>query len=560
MANYSHPHICQCLSRMLTFRRQFPVTIAGHRRKSGQQLVEEVLSLAQGLIQLGIKPGDVVAISAYNSDWYLEWLLAIAFVGGIAAPLNYRWSFEEARLAMTAVRPVMLVIDKSSYTWYSKLQQNDVPSLKWHILLDSPSSDFTKWNVLTPEMLNRHPVKLQPFDYSWAPEGAVIICFTSGTTGKPKGVTLSHGALIIQSLAKIAIVGYSEDDVYLHTAPLCHIGGLSSALTLLLVGGCHVLMPKFDAESAVGAMEQYTVTSFITVPAIMASLISIIRHKETWKGGETVNKILNGGGSLSLELIKDSSIYFHKATLISAYGMTETCSSLTFRTLYDPMHETNNSQPLQTFGLAGSNLIHQPQGVCVGKAAPHVELKICEDASGHIGRILTRGSHTMLRYWDQTLTNPLNLNNEAWLDTGDIGSIDCHGNLWLLGRTNGRIKSGGENIYPEEVEAILLEHPGIASVVIVGIPDAHLTEKVAACIQLRENWQWSEQCASNKEFHLSKKNLQQYCIENHLSRFKIPKMFIVWRKPFPVTSTGKIRRNQVEKEVMSQLQSLHSNL
>lgn len=140
-------------------------------------------------------------------------------------------------------------------------------------------------------------------------------------------------------------------------------------------------------------------------------------------------------------------------------GMTETCSSLTFLTLYEPMHETT-SQSLQAFGVAGSKLIHQQQGVCIGKAAPHIELKISADASGHTGRILTRGPHIMLRYWDQTLTNPLNPNNEAWLDTGDIGSIDHYGNLWLLGRTNGRIKSGGENIYPEEVIEVSL-HVGL---------------------------------------------------------------------------------------------------
>ncbi|KAI5446811.1 hypothetical protein KIW84_014594 [Lathyrus oleraceus] len=513
-------HICQCLSRLLTFRQDFPVTISGNHRKTGQQFVVEVASLAHGLLQLGVSPGDVIAISAYNSDSYLEWLLAIAFVGGIAAPLNYRWSFEEARFAMAVVKPVMLVIDESCYSWYFKFQQTDIQSLKWRVLLDSPSSDFAKkWNVLTPGILKKHIVKPIEFNYSWAPEGAVIICFTSGTTGKPKGVTISHEALIIQSLAKIAIVGYSEDDVYLHTAPLCHIGGLSSAMAMLMVGGCHVFMPKFDAELAVDAIEQHTVTSFITVPAIMASLISIVRHKETWKGGELVKKILNGGGSLSLELIKDSNIFFHKAKLISAYGMTEACSSLTFLTLYDPMQKTT-SRPFQTYGeVESKHLIHQPQGVCVGKAAPHVELKICTDSSGDTGRILTRGPHLMVRYWDQTLTTSSNQRNEVWLDTGDIGSMDCHGNLWLLGRTNGRIKSGGENIYPEEVEAILLVHPGVANVVIVGIPDARFTELVAACIQPSENWQWLEHSTSNEEYHLSKKNLQQYCLENSLSRF-----------------------------------------
>ncbi|XP_004486460.1 2-succinylbenzoate--CoA ligase, chloroplastic/peroxisomal isoform X2 [Cicer arietinum] len=549
-------HICQCLTRLLTFRRNFPVTIAGNHCKSGEEFVEEVVSLAHGLLQLGVTPGDVVAISAYNSDWYLEWLLAIAFVGGIAAPLNYRWSFEEARLAMISVRPVMLVIDESCYSWYFKFQQIDIPSLRWHVLLDSPSSDFT--NKLNG-ILKKHHVKPVEFNYYWAPEGAAIICFTSGTTGKPKGVTISHEALIIQSLAKIAVVGYSEDDIYLHTAPLCHIGGLSSAMAMLMVGGCHVFMPKFDAKLVVGAIEQYNVTSFITVPAIMAGLISVVRHKKTWKGEETVKKILNGGGSLSLELIKDTGIFFHKAKLISAYGMTEACSSMTFMTLYDPILKTT-SHPFKTYGEVGSNIVHRPQGVCVGKAAPHVELKICTDSSGDIGRILTRGPHLMLRYWDQALTIPSNHRNEVWLDTGDIGSMDCHGNLWLLGRTNGRIKSGGENIYPEEVEAILLEHPGIASVVIVGIPDDRFTEMVAACIQPRENWLWSEHSTSNEEYHLSRKNLQQYCLENNLSRFKIPKIFIEWRKSFPITTTGKIRRDQVRKEVMFELQSLHSNL
>ncbi|KAI9118872.1 hypothetical protein K1719_010317 [Acacia pycnantha] len=165
----------------------------------------------------------------------------------------------------------------------------------------------------------------------------------------------------------------------------------------------------------------------------------------------------------------------------------------------------------------------------------------------------------MIRYWDQTLTSPLDSSNEGWLDTGDIGSIDHNGNLWLLGRTNGRIKSGGENIYPEEVEALLLEHSGIAGVVIVGIPDARLTEMVVACIQLRKDWQWSEQSVS-EDHHLSPENLRQYCMKKNLSRFKIPKMFILWRKPFPLTATRKIRRGHLRKELLYQLHSLHSNI
>lgn len=122
--------------------------------------------------------------------------------------------------------------------------------------------------------------------------------------------------------------------------------------------------------------------------------------------------------------------------------MTEACSSLTFMTLYDPT--------LETVDITKSIPAHQQQGVFVGKPAPHVELKICYDAS-HVGKIFTRGPHVMLKYWEQSPQEAPNSRNQDWLDTGDIGYIDDYGNLWLIGRTKGRIKSGGENIYPEEV-------------------------------------------------------------------------------------------------------------
>ncbi|KAJ6980495.1 2-succinylbenzoate--CoA ligase [Populus alba x Populus x berolinensis] len=357
---------------------------------------------------------------------------------------------------MLMVRPVMLVTDESCKHWYQELQSNALPSVKWHVFSGSPSSGFEKTsNVLTTETLRKHAIGTKQLDCSWAPEGAVIICFTSGTTGRPKGVIISHSAMIVQSLAKVAVVGYSEDDVYLHTAPLCHIGGLSSAITMLMVGGCHVLIPKFEASLAIEAIKQHCVTSLITVPAMMADLISLTRLKETWKGRQYVKKLLNGGGSLSAELMKDATELFPKAKLLSAYGMTEACSSLTFMTLHDPTLQTP-AQTLQAVDKTKFSSVHQPHGVCVGKPPPHVELKISADEPSTIGRILTRGPHLMLRYWDQNPMKAIESTNDFWLDTGDIGSIDDCGNVWLVGRQSARIKSGGENIYPEEVSVIYI--------------------------------------------------------------------------------------------------------
>lgn len=514
------------------------------------------MGLAQGLLQLGLQSGDVVSIAAFNSELYLEWLLAIAYVGAVAAPLNYRWSYEEAVMAMEVVRPAMLVSDDSCISWYSKLRRNYFPSLRWHVLLDS-SLDLIRTsniNVLTTEAITKQYLRDASVDYCWAPEGAVIICFTSGTSGRPKGVAINHSAFITQSLAKIAVVGYGEDDVYLHTAPLCHIGGLSSALAMLMVGACHVFIPKFDAKSALEAIGQHNVTSLITVPAMMADLVSKFRGNDTCKDIESVKKILNGGGGLSVALTKAATKLFPQAKLLSAYGMTETCSSLTFMTLYDPKIDQRKLPSVE-----------QTRGICVGKPAPHVELKICVDGSSDVGRILTRGPHVMLRYWKGSPAKAsAESSNGVWLDTGDIGSIDDYGNVWLMGRANGRIKSGGENIYPEEVERTLLQHPGVTSAVVVGIPDARLTEMAVACVQIRENWQWvntsTRDSVAEHMLHISSEILSQYCKEKSLTGFKIPKNFIVWKQSFPLTTTGKIRRDQVRGEAISHLQYLISHL
>ncbi|KAJ0796869.1 putative o-succinylbenzoate--CoA ligase [Helianthus annuus] len=553
---YSEPHICHCLTRLSTFRRHSPVTIYGSRVHTGEKFVEGVLDLASGLVNFGLKSGDVVAISALNSDLYLEWLLAITYVGAIAATLNYRWSLEEALLAMQDVKPIMLVTD-NEYTpnWHSDFDTRSIPSLTWHVLMDTNNRYSSTENIITTSMLKMPSPRPHSFNYTSNRDGVAIVCFTSGTTGKPKGVMLSHSALIVQSLAKIATVGYNEDDVYMHTAPLGHVGGLSSALTMLMVGGCHVLLPKFEAKLALEAIEEYRVTSFITVPTIMSDVISLIRAKYTRKELPTVKKILNGGGSLSNKQIKDATDIFPNARLFTAYGMTEGCSSLTFMTLKDPTKQITVEKKLDTD--------NQQEGVCVGKPAPHVELKIRTEDSTHVGQILTRGAHLMIGYWEQ-IQKKENHCNEGWHETGDIGRIDDNGNLWLIGRMKGRIKSGGENIYPEEVETVILRHPGISAIAVIGLPDNRLTEMVVACIQLNHNWTWtssgSDHSGIKKEQIISSETLQQFCRTNNLTGFKVPRRFIRWSKKFPLTTSGKLRRDQLKSEVMLHLKLISSSL
>lgn len=558
MANHSRPHICQCLTRLASVKRNAVVTVYGNRKRTGREFVDGVLSLAAGLIRLGLRNGDVVSIAAFNSDLFLEWLLAVALVGGVVAPLNYRWSLKEAKMAMLLVEPVLLVTDETCVSWCIDVQNGDIPSLKWRVLMESTSTDFANElnQFLTTEMLKQRTLVPSLATYAWASDDAVVICFTSGTTGRPKGVTISHLAFITQSLAKIAIAGYGEDDVYLHTSPLVHIGGLSSAMAMLMVGACHVLLPKFDAKTALQVMEQNHITCFITVPAMMADLIRVNRTTKNGAENRGVRKILNGGGSLSSELLKEAVNIFPCARILSAYGMTEACSSLTFMTLHDPTQES--------FKVTYPLLNQPKQGTCVGKPAPHIELmvKLDEDSS-RVGKILTRGPHTMLRYWghqvaQENVETSESRSNEAWLDTGDIGAFDEFGNLWLIGRSNGRIKTGGENVYPEEVEAVLVEHPGIVSAVVIGVIDTRLGEMVVACVRLQEKWIWSDVENRKGSFQLSSETLKHHCRTQNLTGFKIPKRFVRWEKQFPLTTTGKVKRDEVRRQVLSHFQIMTS--
>lgn len=565
-------HIAQCLGRILACRGSATAAVAagpGGRRLTGAEFVDGVRSLAAGVADRGVRPGHVVAAVALNSVEYVQLFLAVTYAGAIIAPLNYRWSFEEAAQAVELVRPTAFAFDGAFSSWALRLMEGDrFPSIGLYLLLGDPCrtgraaagcavpiADVTGSLGGATAAAAMEPVS--------APDDVALICFTSGTTGRPKGVAISHTSLIVQSLAKIAIVGYGEDDVYLHTAPLCHIGGVSSCMAVLMAGGCHVLAPKFDARSAFAAIQEHGVTCFITVPAIMADLLSYARKEEMAPdcGKTTVTKILNGGGGLPLHLVNAASQSFPRAAIFSAYGMTEACSSLTFMALTTPKLQEPEPEPeTQPCGHHG--------GVCVGKPAPHVEIRIGMDDDGTTagssptGNVLTRGLHTMVGYWANGKADSSECDRNGWLDTGDTGWVDEEGNLWLLGRHKGRIKTGGENVYPEEVESVLSQHPGVARAVVVGVPDSRLGERVVACVSVKDGWNWVDARAEHEHRgggKVSPQILHGHCRTKELSRFKVPRSYYQWRQPFPVTTTGKIRREELKRELLAAIR-LPSNL
>uniref|UniRef100_A0A453S031 4-coumarate--CoA ligase n=1 Tax=Aegilops tauschii subsp. strangulata TaxID=200361 RepID=A0A453S031_AEGTS len=202
-------HIAQCLGGILASRAGATVAVSGDLRLNGAQLVDGVRSLAAGLLERGVRPGDVVAVVGFNSIEYMELLLAIPYIGAIVAPLNYRWSFEEAAQALELVRPSAFIFDGAYSSWALRLMESQsFSSICLYITIGDPVNTGQGANFVSVDHVKRSCRGTAEMEPVSAPRDVALICFTSGTTGQPKGVAISHTSLIIQSLAKIAVVGY----------------------------------------------------------------------------------------------------------------------------------------------------------------------------------------------------------------------------------------------------------------------------------------------------------------------------------------------------------------
>ncbi|KAK9834114.1 hypothetical protein WJX84_003504 [Apatococcus fuscideae] len=284
-----------------------------------------------------------------------------------------------------------------------------------------------------------------------------VICFTSGSTGPVKGVTLSQAALHAQSEAKIARLDYAASDVYLHTAPMFHVGGLSSALAMLHVGACQILTPKFSPTQAVSDIVRHGATSLIAVPA---ALHDLVRAAEAASCSlSTVRMLLIGGGAPSPALELSARKAFPAARMTLAYGMTEAASSISFQDLplpsasAAPSSPTSASAPAQGSMSArapGSTSTIEPQHTCVGLPAqksvivvqPDSRLQNQSTSNMQLGEVVIRGPSMMLGYWNNPAANVVAFLPGGGFRTGDIGFLDAQGRLWLAGRLKNLIRSG----------------------------------------------------------------------------------------------------------------------
>src|SRR5262245_19501939 len=413
--------------------------------------------LANSLRALGVRHGDRVATLALNRREYPALYFAVAKIGAIHVPVNFRYRAGEIRYALAQSEAAVCFCAADFVETVEGLRA-DLPALRHVVPLagDGPGS--------TSALLARAA------DTPPAPEPAHderdphVLLYTSGTTGDPKGALLSHRTYILQAMTSQASTGLGQDDVGLCMFPMFHMGGWAMPLGYWVNGGTVVLMEKAEPAEILRAAERERVTYVYLIPTLYQAVLGLPAFDRTDLGA--LRALGSGTASMTAEQVDTIITRFGNPNLFVFYGQTE----------------------------AGPVAMLRPRDVrrkptSVGPPAAHVEVRTVDAsgaqvAAGEVGEIVCRSEFTMLGYWRMPDATADTL-RDGWVHTGDLAAFDDEGFLHIAGRLKEMIKCGGESIFPAEVERCLREHPGIAEVAVFGVPEPRWGEETVAAVVRR---------------------------------------------------------------------------
>jgi long-chain acyl-CoA synthetase len=440
------------------FKNQIAVKSDNEKVTYGE-LCDRANRVAGWLTGKGIRKGDRIAVLAKNDPQFFPLMGGIAATGAIMVPINFRLSAEEIGYNLTNTQPVMIVVDPDFEKMILDLRST-CPSLKEFVTFGPGSGAYISFDSL----LKSQPAN--PAEVSG--DDPFIIMHTAAVQGKPRGAVISHHNLIFCTIQNIAIMGLTREESYLNILPLFHIAGTFAALVMMHVGGRNVMISKFDPKAAGKMIDREEVTLIGDFPPILLQLLD-----EQAKGEFTLSSLKHVLGIDVQETIKRFENLGHGQFWL-VYGQTE------------------------TMGLT-SVCSNREKAGCAGKAGPLVDIKIIDEfdhevEAGKVGEILVRGPLVFHGYWgEEDLTK--HTFRDEWHHTGDAGRMDQDGYLWFAGRKAEKelIKPGGENVYPIEVEKVILEHPSVQEVSVIGVPDPKFGEGVKAVCVLKPKAKLKEQ-------------------------------------------------------------------
>ncbi|XP_043570511.1 medium-chain acyl-CoA ligase ACSF2, mitochondrial [Chiloscyllium plagiosum] len=511
-------------------------------RKTFGQFKQEVDQMAAGLLAIGLEKGD--RLGMWGPNMY-EWVLmqfATAQAGIILANINPAYQAREVEFVLRKVGCKALVCPTKFKTqiYYDIIKQccpelekatpgdlrsKRLPDLRTIIMIGSKPPGTYSFDEVFNAASSSHQELLLRLQKKISFDDPINIQFTSGTTGNPKGVTLSHHNIVNNARFIGYRMGYDWRNARISSpVPLFHCFGCVGATMNMIIYGCMVVFssPHFDGRACLEAVQRERCTVIYGTPTMYLDMLN--QKVFSTIDLSTLEAAIVAGASCPVEVARKIQSEMNITEFVGAYGMTEN-SPVTFQGF--PMDEI--TRKLET----------------VGYVAPHIEAKVVHLQSEEVlplntaGELWIRGYTVMLGYWDEPEKTRECITPEGWFKTGDIAKLDAYGYCRIVGRCKDIVIRGGENIYPAEVEAFLHTHPKIHEVQVVGVFDYKMGEELCACVKVNDGME----CTAEE--------IKTYC-KGQISHFKIPR-YMVFVNDFPRTPTGKIQKYKLKEQMEVQL-------
>ena len=510
-------------------------------RWTWQQLALRADEVAAGLLALGLVPGDRVGIWAPNcAEWVLT-QLATARAGLVLVNVNPAYRRSELEYALNKVGCKALVLAPALKTSnyldilndlapelaaspYGQLQARALPQLRWVIRLGDDTTDgMLNFSDLTGRATAASRAQLAALAGTLKADDPINIQFTSGTTGHPKGATLSHRNILNNGFFVGEAIRLTPDDRLCIPVPLYHCFGMVMGNLGCLTHGSTMVYPAeaFDPLAVLQTVQDERCTALYGVPTMFIAQLDHPRFADF--NLATLRTGIMAGSPCPIEVMKRVQAQMNMGQVTIAYGMTETSPVSTQSAVDDPLDRRVST---------------------VGRVQPHLEVQIVDTQGqpvphGTTGELCTRGYSVMSGYWGDPEKTAEAVDPQGWMHTGDLATMDAEGYVNIVGRLKDMVIRGGENVYPREVEEFLYRHPAVQDVQVVGVPDAKYGEELCAWIKLRDG------------ATASADDIRDFC-RGQIAHYKIPR-HIRFVDGFPMTITGKIQKYLMRQQSITDL-------
>jgi acyl-CoA synthetase (AMP-forming)/AMP-acid ligase II len=499
-----------------------PAVIDGEIRLTYDELVEQSRGFAAALVADGFQVGDTASIWLYNSAQWIVAVLGVLSAGGVLVPINTRFKGAEAAVILRRSRARLLVTATdflaTDYLAMLAAAATELPDLATRVVARGPvPRGAVSWEAFLATATSGARAEVDRRCLALTPDDVSDILFTSGTTGVPKGVVMTHGRTLCVATDWVLMTGLTAGDRYLMINPYFHMFGLKAGILACVAAGATMLPePVFDVDRVLRRVAAEAITVLPGPPTLYQSILD---HPERERHDlSTLRVAVTGSADIPVEMVRRVFEELPFPTIVSGYGLTEA-------------------------GTANSTgLADDPEAIAttVGAVRPGFEMRVVNEAGddvpgGAAGEILLRGPSVMSHYLDDPAATASALSSDGWLRTGDIGVIDDAARLRIVGRAKDMFIVGGFNAYPAEIENAMMAHPSIAAVAVIGIADERLGEVGMAFVVLAEGATVGEG------------EIVEWC-RVQMANYKVPRVVEVVDS-LPLNATGKVMKDDLRARV-----------